>query len=256
MIQDELLRLSVKEHYKEAAVKSSGCGCGCSTPTADSPSLQIGYSPAEIQHLPEGTDLGLGCGNPGAIAKLRVGETVLDLGSGAGMDCILAARKVGEEGRVVGVDMTPEMVYKARTNVARVGLTNVEFRLGEIEHLPIEANFADVIISNCVINLSTEKEAVWREAFRVLKPGGRLAISDVAATKPVPEEIRHDVRLWSGCAAGASTIEELHRLLGDAGFVQVKVTPREESRKTIAEWAPDKGIGEYFVSCDIEAVKP
>jgi len=216
----------------------------------------MGYSAAEIEVLPTGTDLGLGCGNPGAIAALKVGETVLDLGSGAGMDCLLASRAVGESGRVIGVDMTPEMIFKARTNAARVGASNVEFRLGEIEHIPLESNTADVIISNCVINLSTDKEAVWKEAFRVLKPGGRLAISDVVSTKPVPDEIRSDLRLWSCCAAGAQQQDDLERLLTDIGFADVAIKPVAGSRELIKEWSEHRDVSEYFVSANIEAIKP
>jgi len=262
MANEETIRASVKNHYARAAKggSSGGCGCGpsscCGGENTSTASLKMGYSPAEIQVLPVGTDLGLGCGNPGAIAALKKGETVLDLGSGAGMDCLLAARAVGDEGRVIGVDMTPEMIYKARTNAARVGAKNVEFRLGEIEHLPLESNTADVIISNCVINLSTDKEAVWKEAFRVLKPGGRLAISDVVSTKPVPEEIRRDLTLWSCCAAGAQQLDELQSLLTEIGFANVAVRPVASSREMIKEWSDRRDVSEYFVSADIEAVKP
>lgn len=262
--KDNTIRRSVREHYARAAksdfiVGACGCGPSCGGPTTDitdTPSLKMGYSKAEIEVLPEGTDLGLGCGNPGAFAALKEGETVLDLGSGAGIDCLLAAQRVGDQGRVIGVDMTPEMIHKARANAARVGMTNIEFRLGEIEHLPVESGVADVIISNCVINLSPDKPAVYREAFRVLKSGGRLAISDVVATKPVPESIRSDLRLWSGCAAGALVKHELERLLGATGFKEVRITPHPGSEEMIKEWAPETPVGEYFVSANIEAVKP
>ena len=217
--------------------------------------MQMGYSKAEIEVLPEGADLGLGCGNPGAIAALKPGETVLDLGSGAGIDCFLAARKVGATGRVIGFDMTPEMIFKARNNAAKVGLGNVEFRLGEIERLPIESSVGDVIISNCVINLSPDKPSVFREAYRVLKPGGRLAISDVVATRTVPQNIRADAELWSSCAAGALEIEELRDLLEEVGFSKVRIQPKLESSELIKEWTTNPEIADYFVSANIEAVK-
>lgn len=252
MLQDELLKLSVKEHYKAAVADKPSCCCSSGSKSV---SLSVGYSPAEIEVLPEGADLGLGCGNPGAIAHLKPGEVVIDLGSGAGIDCLLAARKVGEAGKVVGVDMTPEMVYRARTNAAKSGLSNVEFRLGEIEHLPIESNFADVILSNCVINLSTDKPAVWREAFRTLKPGGRLAISDIVAISEPPAEVRNDAALWSCCAAGASSIEDLRNLLEGAGFHNVEVKTRPDSRRIADSLAPGMGFGDYFASAEIEAIK-
>lgn len=215
----------------------------------------MGYSPADIEVLPEGVDLGLGCGNPGAIAAIKPGEVVLDLGSGAGMDCFLAAKKTGATGRVIGVDMTSEMIAKARINAARIGLGNVEFRLGEIERLPVEADSVDVIISNCVINLSPDKLAVWREAHRVLKPGGRVAIADVVARGPVPEGIRADVNLWSCCAAGAQSLNELRSTLAEAGFSRIDIRPREESRELIKEWSSNADVSDYFVSADIEAFK-
>lgn len=260
----EEIRESVRKRYGEIAQSGqSGCGCApsgcCGGPAAapqDSSSLQIGYSLEELQAVPEGADLGLGCGNPQAIAALQPGETVLDLGSGAGFDCFLAARQVGADGHVIGVDMTAEMVAKARNNAREAGYANVEFRLGEIEHLPAADASVDVILSNCVINLSPDKTQVCREAFRVLRPGGRLAISDIVATAPLPAEIRRDLSLYAGCMAGAATIDELTAMLRTAGFDQILIQPKEESRRFIQDWVPGRRIEEYVVSASIEAVKP
>jgi SAM-dependent methyltransferase len=215
-----------------------------------------GYSAEDTSAVPEGANLGLGCGNPIALASLRPGETVLDLGSGAGFDCFLAARAVGETGRVIGVDMTHEMLRKARANADKGGYTHVEFRLGEIEHLPVADASVDVIISNCVINLSPEKAQVFRDAFRVLKPGGRLAVSDVVATAPFPEEVQHDLALRAGCVAGASFLDDLEGMLKDAGFADIRIQPKDESRMFIREWVPGTNIADYLISATIEAVKP
>ena len=195
-------------------------------------------------------------GNSLAIASLERGQTVLDLGSGAGFDCFLAARAVGPTGKVIGVDMTSEMLTKARENAKRNGFDNVEFRLGEIEALPVADESVDVIISNCVINLSPQKERVFREAFRVLRTGGRLAVADIVATAPLPEEVKGDWAAYTGCMAGASEIDELEKMLGSAGFDRVKVAPKDTSRSFIREWMPGKGIEEYLVSATIEATKP
>jgi SAM-dependent methyltransferase len=200
--------------------------------------------------------MGLGCGNPQAIAALKPGETVLDLGSGGGFDCFLAARQIGDHGRVIGVDMTPAMISKARENADQGGYHNVEFRLGEIENLPLADHSVDVIISNCVINLSPDKERVFKETFRVLKPGGRLAISDVVATTTLPETVRHDVTLYTGCMAGASLIDEIESMLAAAGFMDIRLKPKDESRSFIRDWAPGSQIEDYVVSATIEAVKP
>jgi ubiquinone/menaquinone biosynthesis C-methylase UbiE len=203
-----------------------------------------------------GSDLGLGCGNPHAIAALRPGETVLDLGSGAGFDSFLAARQVGKTGRVIGVDMTPEMVAKARELAGTDEYSNVEFRLGEIENLPVADSSVDVIMSNCVINLSPDKRRVFREAFRVLRPGGRLAISDVIATAPLPEAVRNDLALHSSCIGGAVTIAELETILRESGFHNIRIHPKDESREFIRQWAPGRTIEDYVASAIIEAVKP
>jgi len=234
----------------------SSC-CGATTaPVADEKSRRMGYTDAELAAVPEGANLGLGCGNPQAIAALRPGEVVVDLGSGAGFDCLLAARQVGPSGRVIGVDMTHEMLKKARENAARVGAANVAFRLGEIEHLPIADNTADVVISNCVINLAPDKAQVFREAFRVLKPGGRVAVSDIISTAPMPPELQADPTLYCSCAAGAAPADRLAAWLGEAGFVDVHVTPKPESREMISTWAPGSRVEDYVVSAVIEARKP
>jgi len=255
------IRESVRRKYIRAVEDGCGCQegascCGDSALTAETISQTIGYSPEELAAVPEGSNLGLGCGNPQAIAELKPGEVVLDLGSGAGFDCFLAARAVGASGRVIGVDMTPEMIEKGRENVRKGDYDNVEFRLGEIEHLPVADATMNVIISNCVINLSVDKAAVYREANRVLKPGGRLAISDVVATADVPPEVRNDLGLWSACAAGALTMEELRSILKETGFEQVEIVPVEPSRDLIREWNPENRLDRFFVSSTIRAQKP
>jgi SAM-dependent methyltransferase len=200
--------------------------------------------------------MGLGCGNPKAIAELQPGETVIDLGSGGGFDCFLASPEVGANGQVIGVDMTPDMLAKARNNAEKGQYNNVEFRLGEIEHLPVADSIADVIISNCVINLSPNKPQVFRETFRVLKSGGRLAISDVVATIELPEEMRNDEKLIAGCMGNASLIEDLETIMQDAGFIDINIQPKDESREFIKDWAPGRGVEDYVVSATIEAIKP
>ena len=200
--------------------------------------------------------MGLGCGNPQAIAALKPGETVIDLGSGAGFDCFLAARQVGQAGRVIGVDMTPAMVSKARGNASQGDFENVDFRLGEIESLPVADAIADVIISNCVINLSPEKQRVFSEAYRVLKPGGRLAVADVVAFAQMPEEFRGNMALMSGCMAGAALVSEIEAMLRSAGFVDIRVAPKHESKSFIRDWAPGIPITDFVVSAHIEATKP
>jgi len=224
--------------------------------TVEQTSQKLGYSAEDVANVPDGANLGLGCGNPQAIAHLKSGETVLDLGSGGGFDCFLAAQQVGSTGTVIGVDMTAEMITLARSNAAKSGSTNVQFRLGEIENLPVADNTVDVILSNCVINLSPDKPAVFREAFRVLKSGGRLAISDVLATATLPESIRADLDLHAGCVAGAAQIDEVIAMLDAAGFVEVRVEPKDGSREIIRNWNPDLGLDAFILSASIEGVKP
>jgi ubiquinone/menaquinone biosynthesis C-methylase UbiE len=231
MKQEEIKRV-VREGYAKI-VRNVPSGCGspdsndsvcCGTPDlAEDRSKKIGYSEVELSAVPEKANLGLGCGNPVALASLKEGETVIDLGSGGGIDCFLAANQVGEDGRVVGVDMTPEMIDRARENARKEKYTNVEFRLGEIENLPAADNFADVVISNCVINLSPDKSRVFKEAFRVLKPGGRLMISDIVLTKELPDFVRSSIEAYVGCVAGATLKDAYLELLKQAGFREVKV---------------------------------
>lgn len=256
-MKQEEVRKTVRDHYAEVARTDGAVGCapGCCAPGAES-SLALGYSEEDLSAVPEGANMGLGCGNPQAIARLREGETVVDLGSGGGFDCFLAARQVGEEGQVIGVDMTSEMIEKARKNAEKLGAKNVDFRLGEIESLPIPDGTADVILSNCVINLSPDKGRVFREAFRVLAPGGRLAISDVVALKPIPEALMEQAVALSGCVSGAAQVADVERMLVEAGFEQVKVEVRPESRAFIAGWLPGSGAEEYVASATIEAIKP
>jgi SAM-dependent methyltransferase len=244
----------VRNWYGSVATGSAGC-CGSNTASQDT-SCSMGYSEAELASLPEGADLGLGCGNPQALAAMRPGEVVVDLGSGAGIDCFLAAQQVGPAGRVIGIDMTHEMLAKARANAERVGAANVEFRLGEIEHLPIADNTADVVISNCVINLVPDKEQVYREAFRVLKPGGRITIADVVNTAPLPTELASDATLLCACLAGAATTRQIEGWLAGAGFVDIHITVKPGSRELVESWAPGRGIEDYVASATIEAHRP
>ncbi len=262
--EHDQLRQQVRDAYGAVArAESSGCcapSTGCCAPSgqavAELLSRGIGYSAEETAAVPQGANLGLGCGNPQAIAALRPGETVLDLGSGAGFDAFLAARQVGDGGRVIGVDMTSDMVSKARANAVKGGYANVDFRLGEIEHLPVADATVDVIISNCVINLSPDKAQVFRDAFRVLKPGGRLAISDIVTTAPLPEDMQKEVALYTACVAGAANVAELTAMLAEAGFADIRIMPKDASREYISQWAPGRGVEDYIASATIEAVKP
>jgi arsenite methyltransferase len=244
----------VRSWYGSVAASSAGC-CGPATASQEA-SRSMGYTEAELAFLPEGADLGLGCGNPQALAAMRPGEVVVDLGSGTGIDCFLAARQVEPAGRVIGVDMTHEMLAKARANAERVGAANVEFRLGEIEHLPIADNTADVVISNCVINLVPDKEQVYREGFRVLKPGGRIAVADVVNTAPLPAELAADASLLCACLAGAATTRQIEDWLAAAGFIDIGIIIKPGSRELVESWAPGRGIEHYAASATIEARKP
>jgi SAM-dependent methyltransferase len=255
-------RAVVRKKYGEIAKNDSSesiipvsC-CGEPLVPLESLSSAIGYSQEQFDSVPPGANMGLGCGNPLAIASLKKGETIVDLGSGGGFDCFLAAKQVGETGRVIGVDMTAEMISSARDNATKGGYSNVEFRLGEIEHLPVADATADVIISNCVINLSPEKIHVFRETFRILKPGGRLAITDVVASAPLPVEFKNDSTLLSGCIAGAATIDELNTMLQEVGFTDIEICPLDKSRMFIKDWFPDLNLEDYVVSATIKAIKP
>jgi arsenite methyltransferase len=248
-----VVREEVRRRYGATALRKSTCADDCCTSTE---ATALGYSSEQTAAAPEAANLGLVCGNPLAIASLKEGQVVLDLGSGAGFDCFLAARAVGKSGRIIGVDMTHEMLNKARENARKNGFTNVEFRLGEIEALPIADNSVDVIISNCVINLSPEKQRVFNESFRVLKSGGRLAVADMVATAPLPQDIKADWAAYTGCMAGASEIGELERMLTAAGFKDINIAPKDSSRSFIREWLPGKGIEDYLVSATIEGSKP
>jgi SAM-dependent methyltransferase/DNA-binding transcriptional ArsR family regulator len=269
-IDEDRLRDSVRDAYARVArAESAGC-CGAGAETASpccgpgasagepggSVSTEWGYSADELARVPEGADLGLGCGNPTAIASLAPGETVLDLGSGGGLDCFLAADRVGPGGRVIGVDMTPDMITRARENARKSGATNVEFRLGEIENIPAADDSVDVLLSNCVINLSPDKPRVFREAFRVLRPGGRIAFSDIVATGPVPEAAKRDLALWAGCASGALPIAELERLLGDTGFEEVRITVQRAGHEVVTALDDASELGKLLASATIEGRKP
>lgn len=264
-MEDAEIKSMVRARYAGIATAASAACCApaapasccgpAATPMAEK-GRKIGYTDAELSAVPEGANLGLGCGNPQAIAAMKPGEVVIDLGSGAGFDCFLAAQQVGPSGHVIGVDMTHEMLAKARENASKVGAANVEFRLGELEHLPIADNTADVAISNCVVNLVPDKAQVFRETFRVLKPGGRVAISDVVNKAPLPDKLQGDTTLLCSCVAGAAPADKIQAWLSEAGFVDVVVSPKSESREVIATWSPGSGIEEYVVSATIEARKP
>lgn len=264
-MREDDIRQAVRANYTKVALKinsnSDCCAPSCCNPaknqsmTIDEVSQKMGYTKEELASIPDGANMGLSCGNPQAIADLKSGETVVDLGSGGGFDCFLASPKVGPEGQVIGVDMTPEMISKARRNAEQPGFENVEFRLGEIEYLPISNDSVDVIISNCVINLSPNKAQVFNEAYRVLHAGGRLAISDVVLTASLPESYLQDINLYSGCISGAVSIETYEQLLADAGFTNIIITPKNDSIEFIREWEPNHDLESYIVSAIIQATK-
>ena len=263
-INADTQRNLVRDRYANIATDAGTSCCStapddgdvCCDETTGTDSERLGYTAEDLEAVASGADLGLGCGNPKAIADLETDERVLDLGSGAGFDCFLAAREVGESGHVIGVDMTPEMITKARENVEKNDATNVEFRLGEIEHLPVSDTSVDVVISNCVINLSPAKAQVFTEAFRVLVPGGRLAVSDVVLTASLPESVETDPDSLAACVAGASTIEKIEQMLTNAGFVDIRIEPKDDSAEFISEWDDERDMSEYVVSATIEGRKP
>jgi SAM-dependent methyltransferase len=263
--QNKKIRKQVSNHYARVAGKGANAcrgvrGACCGQPSieiSDSDlALGIGYTARQIGQVPDHANLGLGCGNPLVIAGLSEGETVLDLGCGAGFDSLLAARQVGDKGQVIGVDLTEEMIEKARENARLGGFSNVEFRFGEIESLPLPDNSVDVVMSNCVINLSPEKDRVFAEAFRVLRPGGRLGIFDVVATAPLPDELKKDLSAYVGCVAGAALVSELKDIIAAAGFERIRIDLKEKSREFIKGWMPGTGAEKYVVSAAITGVKP
>ncbi|MFQ6114911.1 MAG: arsenite methyltransferase [bacterium] len=279
-MNNERIKRVVREGYAKIARNNRSCCGGVNLDDSGGSSAadltedigkKIGYSEEELKSVPDGANLGLGCGNPVALASLTEGDTVIDLGSGAGFDCFLAANKVGEDGRVIGVDMTPEMIEKARENAKKGNYSNVEFRLGEIENLPAADNFADVVISNCVINLSPDKRRVFVEAFRVLKPGGTLMISDIVLTKELPEFVRNSIEAYVGCVAGALLKDEYLNIMKEAGFREITIIdetslPHEtidadstaqafvEELKLPAEKVRE--IASSVVSIQVSAIKP
>ncbi len=274
----EVIRETVRVGYAEIATRGSTHGAGgCCGPAAsccgaDGTAARAGYSLAELDALPEGADMGLSCGNPTALASLKPGEVVLDLGSGGGIDCFIAGPRVGASGRVIGVDMTAEMLAKARSGLAsyrqRTGLDNVEFRLGEIEHLPVADASVDVVISNCVLNLSPDKPQVWREIARVLRPGGRVAVSDLALLRPLPAEVREMVEALVGCIAGAVLIDETRTMMEEAGLDSIRLTPKPSYvialgelqdplyRKIVEKLPQGASPADYITSLDIWAIRP
>ncbi len=268
-------RETVRREYGKIAVSSSSCGCSCGCgcgPSADDVASALGYSDADLAGLPEGANMGLSCGNPTAVASLRPGEVVLDLGSGGGFDAFIVARKVGPTGRVIGVDMTPDMISKARRNIIQFrsasGLENVEFRLGEIEHLPVADSSVDVVISNCVINLSPEKQQIWHEIFRVLKPGGRVSVSDIALLRPLPAEILQSLEALVGCVAGAALIEDTKEMVQKAGLTDASFEQKSDYMDSMVQGADPlwndilaklpagAKLGDYVTSMIVAARKP
>ncbi len=257
MREDDETRELVRDHYEKVARSDGACGCGpgCCAPR-EGASLDLGYTTEDLAAAPQGADMGLGCGTPLRFAALREGETLLDLGSGGGLDCFLAAKQAGATGRVIGIDMTPAMLSKARTNAERLALRNVEFRLGEIERLPVADRSVDVVVSNCVINLSPDKPSVFREAFRVLRPGGRLAISDIVASAELPDALRSSGAALAGCIAGAPPIEDLAAMIAQTGFVDVRIEVQPESRAFIRDWMPGSNVESFVAAATIRAVRP
>ncbi len=268
---DEKIRDAVRQGYSKIAKGNTGCGCGCGSSGSNAFAETIGYSTQELEVLPEGANMGLSCGNPTAIANLRSGQVVLDLGSGGGFDVFIAAKKVGAKGMAIGVDMTPDMLSKARAGIAKftekTGLSNVEFRLGEIEHLPAADASVDVVISNCVINLSPDKQQVWNEIARVLKPGGKACISDLALKKVLPEKVLKSVTALVGCIAGAVLVDDTKKMIKQAGLSDIKLEEKVYNidvmtdcndplyKQVIADLPERTKPGDYVVSVNITAYK-
>ncbi|MDY0132597.1 MAG: arsenite methyltransferase [Desulforegulaceae bacterium] len=254
------LRNQVRNLYSGIANEGDSC-CGSSCYSSSSPlgnpefSTRFGYTGDDLSSVPPGANMGLGCGNPQAIAQIKQGEVVLDLGAGGGFDCFLAAKQVGSEGKVIGVDMTPEMISKARENAHKGKYANVEFRLGEIEHLPVADSSVDLIISNCVINLSPAKDQVFQEAYRVLRPKGRLALSDVVAIAQLPNEVSENVDAHCGCVAGAALVGDIEKMLKNSGFSEILIDIKEDSAQFISDWFPGSGMEKYVRSALITAVR-
>ena len=276
-VRDGYARIALAGTWSALQAGSQGCcaGGGCCGPATFTPeqlAAALVYSPSELSAAPDGANMGLSCGNPTAIASLRPGEVVLDLGSGGGFDCFIAGAKVGPAGRVIGVDMTPEMVSKARRNGAsyeqRTGHANVEFRLGEIEHLPVADASVDVVISNCVLNLSPDKPQAWREIARVLRRGGRVAVSDLALLRPLPEEVRRDLEALVGCIAGASPVEDLRSHASAAGLADIRLEQKRVYVESLTNWSDPLYLrimqalpagstpADFVTSVDLTAVRP
>jgi arsenite methyltransferase len=266
---NEKIRETVRQGYTDIAKGKSGCCCGSSSP--DKLAGAIGYTNEELEVLPDGANMGLSCGNPTALAELKAGQVVLDLGSGGGFDVFIAAKKVGPIGRAIGIDMTPEMLSKARGGISmfkeKTGLSNVEFRLGEIEHLPAADSSIDVVISNCVINLSPDKQQVWNEIARVLKPGGKACISDLALKKPLPKEVLESAAALVSCVAGAVLIDETIKMVNQAGLTDIQVEEKAYSidvmvdcndplYRQVKESLPQGAkLGDYIISVNVTAYK-
>ena len=262
-VTQDRIRTHVRERYGEIAESRGSSCCGFSDESsccsgesrAHKKGAKLGYSAEEVEASLESAELGLGCGNPTAISAIEPGETILDLGSGGGFDCFIASRKVGEKGHVIGVDMTPTMISIARKNAEKHWPKNVEFRLGEIEALPVADATVDAIMSNCVINLSPNKQAVFNESYRVLKSGGRLQISDIVATQEFPEYIAEDFATFTSCISGAALVSDLETMLTNAGFSEVTINVKEETRKMVSSWSESGKAGNYVASADIIAKK-
>jgi SAM-dependent methyltransferase len=255
------IKKKIKESYGKIAATNGSCGCSCSgsccgeSLSAQEASRKLGYNAEDLAAIPQDANLGLGCGNPTAFASLHKGETVLDLGSGAGIDCFLAARKVGDKGRVIGIDMTPEMIEKARKNAGKGNYQNVEFRLGEIEHLPVDDNSVDVVISNCVINLSPDKEQVFQEVFRVLKPEGRIMVSDIVLLKELSANLKNSIEAHVACVAGAVLKKEYLRMIKASGFIKVQTADEPMSAvENVVGGADD--LMDTITSIRVSGIKP